>query len=177
MLTEPITCPQAWSQPKNTPYQFIEIKRKHGTEVVGFFYSQCTENLSRLHSSRLSFVLPLKMLLHWYSLCHQPVVYFINLLVKNGALVQSFKSYLADFIVVQEDNIYYNQLGFAVLDGLKYATSHEWVKHEGSVATIGITDHAQVIFSFISFLVALNFFLASPSRVFSFILSYRTLLG
>lgn len=33
-----------------------------------------------------------------------------------------------------------------VLDGLKYASSHEWVKHEGSVATIGITDHAQVFF-------------------------------
>ncbi|XP_027360389.1 glycine cleavage system H protein, mitochondrial isoform X1 [Abrus precatorius] len=31
----------------------------------------------------------------------------------------------------------------SVLDGLKYADSHEWVKHEGSVATIGITDHAQ----------------------------------
>ncbi|KAF6170162.1 hypothetical protein GIB67_038695 [Kingdonia uniflora] len=31
----------------------------------------------------------------------------------------------------------------SVLDGLKYATSHEWVKHEGDVATIGITDHAQ----------------------------------
>ncbi|KAL3499861.1 hypothetical protein ACH5RR_038954 [Cinchona calisaya] len=30
-----------------------------------------------------------------------------------------------------------------VLEGLKYANSHEWVKHEGSVATIGITDHAQ----------------------------------
>ncbi|XP_019424562.1 PREDICTED: glycine cleavage system H protein, mitochondrial-like [Lupinus angustifolius] len=30
-----------------------------------------------------------------------------------------------------------------VLDGLKYATSHEWVKHEGTVATIGISDHAQ----------------------------------
>ncbi|XP_009615541.1 glycine cleavage system H protein, mitochondrial [Nicotiana tabacum] len=30
-----------------------------------------------------------------------------------------------------------------VLDGLKYASSHEWVKHDGSVATIGITDHAQ----------------------------------
>ncbi|XP_004300261.1 PREDICTED: glycine cleavage system H protein, mitochondrial-like isoform 2 [Fragaria vesca subsp. vesca] len=30
-----------------------------------------------------------------------------------------------------------------VLEGLKYASSHEWVKHEGSVATIGITDHAQ----------------------------------
>ncbi|KAL8089010.1 hypothetical protein AgCh_038676 [Apium graveolens] len=30
-----------------------------------------------------------------------------------------------------------------VLDGLKYASSHEWVKHEGSVATIGITEHAQ----------------------------------
>ncbi|RWV93740.1 hypothetical protein GW17_00043779 [Ensete ventricosum] len=31
----------------------------------------------------------------------------------------------------------------AVIDGLKYTSSHEWVKHEGSVATIGITDHAQ----------------------------------
>ncbi|XP_057976706.1 glycine cleavage system H protein 3, mitochondrial isoform X2 [Malania oleifera] len=30
-----------------------------------------------------------------------------------------------------------------VLGGLKYATSHEWVKHEGPVATIGITHHAQ----------------------------------
>ncbi|XP_021893604.1 glycine cleavage system H protein 1, mitochondrial [Carica papaya] len=30
-----------------------------------------------------------------------------------------------------------------VLEGLKYAASHEWVKHEGSVATIGITHHAQ----------------------------------
>ncbi|KAJ8552697.1 hypothetical protein K7X08_020090 [Anisodus acutangulus] len=30
-----------------------------------------------------------------------------------------------------------------VLEGLKYASSHEWVKHEGSVATVGITDHAQ----------------------------------
>ncbi|KAK7309101.1 hypothetical protein RJT34_05578 [Clitoria ternatea] len=30
-----------------------------------------------------------------------------------------------------------------VLDGLKYSDSHEWVRHEGSVATIGITDHAQ----------------------------------
>ena len=37
-------------------------------------------------------------------------------------------------------------VGFAVLDGLKYASSHEWVKHEGPVATIGITDHAQVLF-------------------------------
>ena len=35
-------------------------------------------------------------------------------------------------------------VGYAVLDGLKYASSHEWVKHEGPVATIGITDHAQV---------------------------------
>ena len=26
---------------------------------------------------------------------------------------------------------------------LKYTTSHEWVKIEGEVATIGITDHAQ----------------------------------
>jgi len=34
---------------------------------------------------------------------------------------------------------------FLVLEGLKYANSHEWVKHEGSVATIGITAHAQVL--------------------------------
>ena len=34
--------------------------------------------------------------------------------------------------------------GLKVLEGLKYANSHEWVKHEGSVATIGISDHAQV---------------------------------
>eukprot|EP01018_Ginkgo_biloba_P006271 Gb_37034 [translate_table: standard] len=34
--------------------------------------------------------------------------------------------------------------GFAhVIDGLKYAESHEWVKHEGQVATVGITHHAQ----------------------------------
>ncbi|KAL6953247.1 hypothetical protein U1Q18_019175 [Sarracenia purpurea var. burkii] len=31
----------------------------------------------------------------------------------------------------------------SVLEGLKYASSHEWVKVEGPVATIGITDHAQ----------------------------------
>ncbi|XP_073125408.1 glycine cleavage system H protein, mitochondrial-like [Henckelia pumila] len=30
-----------------------------------------------------------------------------------------------------------------VLDGYKYCSSHEWVKHEGSVAIVGITDHAQ----------------------------------
>ncbi|KAJ8633778.1 hypothetical protein MRB53_027114 [Persea americana] len=30
-----------------------------------------------------------------------------------------------------------------ILDGLKYTSSHEWVKHEGSVATVGITHHAQ----------------------------------
>ena len=30
-----------------------------------------------------------------------------------------------------------------VVDGLKYYEEHEWVKNEGGVATIGITDHAQ----------------------------------
>ncbi|EMS55121.1 hypothetical protein CFC21_084532 [Triticum aestivum] len=30
-----------------------------------------------------------------------------------------------------------------VIDGLKYTSSHEWVKNDGSVATIGISDHAQ----------------------------------
>ena len=28
-------------------------------------------------------------------------------------------------------------------DDLKYAKSHEWVRLEGDIATIGITDHAQ----------------------------------
>jgi glycine cleavage system H lipoate-binding protein len=32
----------------------------------------------------------------------------------------------------------------AVIDGLKYTSSHEWVKNDGAVATIGISDHAQV---------------------------------
>ncbi|XP_074565675.1 glycine cleavage system H protein, mitochondrial-like [Curcuma longa] len=31
----------------------------------------------------------------------------------------------------------------SVIDGFKYSNSHEWVKHEDAVATIGITDHAQ----------------------------------
>ena len=30
-----------------------------------------------------------------------------------------------------------------VPDNLKYADSHEWVRIEGDVATVGITDHAQ----------------------------------
>jgi glycine cleavage system H lipoate-binding protein len=32
----------------------------------------------------------------------------------------------------------------AVIEGLKYMPSHEWTKVEGDVATVGITDHAQV---------------------------------
>jgi glycine cleavage system H protein len=31
----------------------------------------------------------------------------------------------------------------AIPDDLKYATSHEWIRVEGDVATIGITDFAQ----------------------------------
>ena len=30
-----------------------------------------------------------------------------------------------------------------VLDNLRYADSHEWVKVEGDIATVGITDYAQ----------------------------------
>lgn len=30
-----------------------------------------------------------------------------------------------------------------VIEGLKYTEQHEWVKVEGDIATIGITDHAQ----------------------------------
>lgn len=30
-----------------------------------------------------------------------------------------------------------------IVDGLKYSESHEWVKVDGNVATIGITDYAQ----------------------------------
>lgn len=31
-----------------------------------------------------------------------------------------------------------------MLDDLKYASSHEWAKSSGGVATVGISDHAQV---------------------------------
>lgn len=31
-----------------------------------------------------------------------------------------------------------------VLDGLHYQDSHEWVKVDGDVGIVGITDHAQV---------------------------------
>jgi len=30
-----------------------------------------------------------------------------------------------------------------VVDGLKYYEEHEWIKMDGNVATMGITDHAQ----------------------------------
>ena len=30
-----------------------------------------------------------------------------------------------------------------IIEGLKYAESHEWVKVEGNVAVIGVTDYAQ----------------------------------
>lgn len=33
-----------------------------------------------------------------------------------------------------------------------YADSHEWVKVDGGLATVGITDHAQVTVSFCSFI-------------------------
>ena len=30
-----------------------------------------------------------------------------------------------------------------ILDDIRYADSHEWVKLEGDIATVGITDYAQ----------------------------------
>lgn len=30
-----------------------------------------------------------------------------------------------------------------ILEGLRYADSHEWVKVDGDIATVGITDYAQ----------------------------------
>ena len=30
-----------------------------------------------------------------------------------------------------------------VIEGLRYAESHEWVKVDGNIATVGITDYAQ----------------------------------
>lgn len=32
-----------------------------------------------------------------------------------------------------------------VVNDLKYSESHEWVKIEGNIATVGITDHAQAL--------------------------------
>jgi len=36
-----------------------------------------------------------------------------------------------------------NKMSSKIPEELKYAKSHEWVRVEGDVATIGITDHAQ----------------------------------
>lgn len=36
-------------------------------------------------------------------------------------------------------------------DGLKYATTHEWIRIENSIATVGITDYAQHQFGDIVF--------------------------
>ncbi|MFA5543630.1 MAG: glycine cleavage system protein GcvH [Bacilli bacterium] len=41
-----------------------------------------------------------------------------------------------------------------ILENLKYLKSHEWVKVEGSVAYIGITDHAQETLGSIVYLEA-----------------------
>lgn len=38
-----------------------------------------------------------------------------------------------------------------VIDGLYYTKEHEWVKVEGGVATVGITDHAQDLLTDIVF--------------------------
>lgn len=38
----------------------------------------------------------------------------------------------------------YLSMSNAVVDGLKYAKSHEWAKVEGGTATVGISDFAQV---------------------------------
>ncbi|KAG6520641.1 hypothetical protein ZIOFF_017700 [Zingiber officinale] len=48
-----------------------------------------------------------------------------------------------DMVELSLDRIDLKSSLLAVIDGFKYSKSHEWVKHEGAVATIGITDHAQ----------------------------------
>ena len=41
-------------------------------------------------------------------------------------------------------NVGFGQRAYStVIEGLKYASSHEWAKIDGDVATVGITDHAQ----------------------------------
>ena len=40
-------------------------------------------------------------------------------------------------------DINHKHMSSLVPDHLKYAKTHEWVKIEGDIATIGITDHAQ----------------------------------
>ncbi|RWV98528.1 hypothetical protein GW17_00038619 [Ensete ventricosum] len=47
-------------------------------------------------------------------------------------------------VSVFTDNVIKLSCLTAVIEGLKYTGSHEWVKQEGSVATVGITDHAQL---------------------------------
>jgi len=49
-------------------------------------------------------------------------------------------------LVIERDGLTTTDDGrkHAVIEGLKYMPSHEWTKAEGDVATVGITDHAQV---------------------------------
>ena len=86
----------------------------------------------------------LTCLLHFLSQDAFPLVPFSSNLMGLCPTSKLFSDPVGGFCL----NLFFFFL--AVLDGLKYATSHEWVKHEGSVATIGITDHAQVIPCFMS---------------------------
>jgi len=45
---------------------------------------------------------------------------------------------------VQSNGGAFQRLMATVADGLKYQPSHEWVKPEGDVGVIGISDFAQV---------------------------------
>lgn len=56
---------------------------------------------------------------------------------------------------VTESIIFYP---FSVVKDLKYADTHEWVKVDGTSATVGITDHAQVLYLISSIMQAKCFF-------------------
>ena len=55
-------------------------------------------------------------------------------------------------------------LAAAVSEDRKYASSHEWAKVDGDVATIGISDFAQVLLSWQSLLESVALVLCTAAR-------------
>lgn len=107
---------------------------------MGFFSCQCTQSFLCFQNSSLSCctIFSLQMLL-WYLPFPVICFYFILLLSPPSLSLSVFQIYkIIDDIFI-----------YAVLHGAKYASSHEWVKHEDKVATVGITHHAQVPFSYL----------------------------
>lgn len=71
---------------------------------------------------------------------HDQLQFAVLFVSRVAATWSIFPCYRLLFMLLQLMPLFYIP---AVLNDLKYADSHEWVKVNGNSATIGITDHAQ----------------------------------